>query len=85
MMCRLHYLLENDEGKTSSILLPIDVSVMMCISYYICNFINTMAVNFVCLLLDYHIFREPPTDRKEIVENQVLESTFIFSYSVCLK
>lgn len=85
MMCRLHYILENDEGKTSSILLPIDVSVMMCISYYICNFINTMAVNFVCLLLDYHIFREPPTGRKEIVENQVLESTFIFSYSVCLK
>lgn len=80
MMCRLHYLLENDEGKTTSILLPIDVSVMMCII----NFINTMAVNFVCLLLDYQIFREPPTGRKEIVENQVLESAFIFSYSVCL-
>lgn len=41
-----------------------------------------MAVNFVCLLLDYHIFREPPTGRKEIVENQVLKSAFIFSYSV---
>lgn len=39
-----------------------------------------MAVNFVCLLLDYQIFREPPTGRKETVENQVLESAFILSY-----
>lgn len=69
MMCWLYYFLENDEGKIILILLLIDVFVMMCIFYYICNLINIMVVNFVCLLLDYYIFRELLIGWKEIVEN----------------
>lgn len=39
-----------------------------------------MAVISVELMLDYHIFRELPIGRKEIVENQVNLRSFL-SYS----